>query len=107
MSPSCSNRLPLSVRRIGPLRYFRFSLSNLVVLVALIAITCAIVRWGLRLPNLMANASIQPIVIGSAPVVTLLSLGLILTLYDLVHRRVLRPFWVGFLAFGAIAVIAY
>lgn len=86
---------------------FRISLSTLVLALAVIAVICGFVRWGLGLPNLMANGAIQPIVIGSAPTVALLGLGFLLTLSDWVRREKSRPFWLGFMACGSIAVIAY
>jgi hypothetical protein len=85
----------------------RISLSTLVLAVAVIGVICGIVRWGLRLPNLLANQAIQPIVVGSAPTVALIGLGCLLTLRDWVRRERPRPFWMGFLACGTIAVIAY
>jgi hypothetical protein len=85
----------------------RISLSALLWTVAFTAVAFAIVRWGLRLPNDLANGSIQPIVIGSAPMVSLLALGLILTLKDWVQHGSFRPFWLGFLPCGLIAVAVH
>ena len=85
----------------------RISLSALLWAVAYLAVVCAIVRWGLHLPNGLANDSIQPIVIGSAPMVTLLALGLILTFKNWVQSRQFRPFWIGFLPCGFMAVAVY
>ncbi len=53
--------------------------------------------WGLGLPNRLANYAIQPIVIGSAPTLALLGLGLLLTLTQWLRREKPRPFWVGFI----------
>lgn len=89
------------------MRRFKFSLSTLALAVALVAVNCAIVRWGLRLPNLMANDLIQPIVVGSAPMVGLLALGLILTVRGWILQDECPPFRLGFLVCGAIGLTAY
>jgi hypothetical protein len=83
------------------------SLSTISGAIAVVAVTCAIVRWGLGLPNLMANDLIQPIVIGSAPMVSLLALGSLLTLRDWSLKGECRPFWIGFLTCGSIALVIY
>ncbi len=85
----------------------QISLSTVAQATAVVALTCGLVRWGLRLPNLMANDLIQPIVIGSAPMVSLLALGLLVTARDRVRKGTFRPFWVGFLLCGSIGVVAY
>ena len=82
---------------------FPGSLSTLVCLVAISAFTFAMVRWGLHLPNLMVNDLVQEIVIGAAPMVSLLGLAS----GRVWSGRSRRRFWVGFLAFGSVALAAY
>jgi hypothetical protein len=79
----------------------------MMAVVPLVAVNCAAVRWGLRLPNWLANGQIQLIVIGSASTMSLLAIGLAMAVRDWLSRRSVRPFWLGFLACGAVGVTAY
>src|SRR4051794_2204428 len=89
------------------MRPVQISLSALTLAVAAVAVIAAIVRWGIGLPPGPANGLIRVIVIGVAPMASLLGLGFLLTLRDWSGRGECRSFWLGFLVCGSIAVIAY
>jgi hypothetical protein len=78
----------------------RFSLATLLQTVAFFAANFAVIRWGLRLPNLIANGMIQEIVIGGTPMASLLVVGAVLVMHSSTRRDVRRSFWIGFVAVG-------
>ncbi len=89
------------------MRWPRVSLTTLSLVVAVVAWDCSVVRWGLGLPNLLANQLIQPIVMGSAPMGGLLAFGLISVILGGRSQGAWRPFWLGFLACGSVGLILH
>ena len=69
----------------------QFSLATVMKVIVLIAANCMAIRWGLGLPNLMANSMIQEIVTGGTPMASALVFGLVLAFHDRLRRGVCRP----------------
>lgn len=78
----------------------RLSLATHLKVVVLLAVNLAIIRWGVRLPNLLANGMIQEIVVGGAPLASLLAYGLMASFRDRTHQGSYQRFWAGFSTFG-------